>query len=70
MPEGWRLWLDWQRAAAPGNAPEIAALEADAGRYLGYVRAVARRTDLHLEEPIASLPWRYEKRPLLRDHPD
>jgi cyclopropane fatty-acyl-phospholipid synthase-like methyltransferase len=66
MPEGWRLWLDWQRAAAPDNAPEIAALEADGGRYLGYVRAVARRTDLRLEEPIVSIPSRYERRPLLR----
>ena len=67
MPEGWRLWLDWQRAVAPDNAPEITALEADAGRFLAYVRAVARRTDLCLEEPIMSIPPRYEKRPLLRD---
>ncbi len=66
MPEGWRLWLDWQRAAAPHNAPEIAVLEADAGRYLAYVRAVARRTELPLEEPIVALPSRYEKRSLLR----
>jgi hypothetical protein len=67
MPEGWRLWLDWQRAVAPDNASEIAALKADAGRYLAYVRAVARRTDLHLEEPIVSIAPRYEKLPLLRD---
>jgi SAM-dependent methyltransferase len=67
MPEGWRLWLEWQRAVAPHNAPEIAALEADAGRFLTYVRAVGRRTDLHLEEPIVSIPPRYEKHPLLRD---
>jgi SAM-dependent methyltransferase len=67
MPEGWRLWLDWQRAVAPDNSVEIAALEADAGRLLAYVRAVARRTDLPLEEPIVSIPPRYEKHPLLRD---
>lgn len=67
MPEGWRLWLDWQHAVAPDNASEIAALEADGGRYLAYVRAVARRTDLVLDEPIVSIPPRYEKRPLLRD---
>ena len=68
MHDGWRLWLDWQRAAAPHNAPEIAALEADAGRYLAYVRAVGRRTGLRLEEPIAAIPSSYEKRPLLRNH--
>jgi cyclopropane fatty-acyl-phospholipid synthase-like methyltransferase len=67
MPDGWRLWLDWQRAVAPHNAPEIAAVEADAGRYLAYVRAVARRTDLRLDEPIVSIPSRYEKHALLRE---
>ena len=67
MRDGWRLWLDWQRAAAPDNSVEIAALEADAGRFLTYVRAVARRTDLDLEEPIVSIPPHYEKRPLLSD---
>ena len=51
MPDGWRLWLDWQRAVAPDNAAELAAVEADAGRYLAYVRAVARRTDVHLDRP-------------------
>jgi SAM-dependent methyltransferase len=66
MPDGWRLWLEWQRTVAPDNTPEIAALEADAGRFLAYVRAVARRTDLGLEEPIVSIPPRYEKQPLLR----
>jgi SAM-dependent methyltransferase len=66
MPDGWRLWLDWQRAVAPDNAPEITAVEADVGRYLAYVRAVGRRTDLRLDEPIVSIPSRYEKHPLLR----
>jgi cyclopropane fatty-acyl-phospholipid synthase-like methyltransferase len=42
MPDGWRLWLDWQRAVAPQNATEIEAIEADAGRVLTYVRAVGR----------------------------
>ena len=31
----------WQRFAAPDNAVEIAAVEADAGRTLGYVRVAA-----------------------------
>jgi hypothetical protein len=67
MPDGWRVWLEWQRAVSPDNSVEIEALEADAGRFLGYVRAVARRTELELEEPILSVPPHYEKHPLLRD---
>ena len=43
MPDGWRFWLDWQRAVAPDNAPEIEAVEKDAGSHLGYVRVVGRR---------------------------
>ena len=43
MPDGWKAWIQWQRAVAPDNAIEIAAVEADAGRTLGYVRVVARR---------------------------
>ncbi len=27
MPDGWRFWLDWQRAVAPDNTAEIAAVE-------------------------------------------
>jgi SAM-dependent methyltransferase len=73
MPDGWKLWLEWMRAVAPDNAAEIAALEADAGRYLGYVRVVGRRRgDARLEpycwpDPLRSLPPDYTKKPLLRD---
>jgi SAM-dependent methyltransferase len=68
MPDGWQRWLDWQRVVCPGNTTEIQALEADAGRYLGYVRAVGRRQPgVTLDEPIVSIPSRYEKKPLLRD---
>jgi SAM-dependent methyltransferase len=73
MPDGWKLWLEWMRAVAPDNAAEIAALEADAGRYLGYVRVVGRRRgDARLEpycwpDPLRSLPLDYTKKPLLRD---
>jgi SAM-dependent methyltransferase len=72
MRDGWQFWLDWQKAVAPDNATEIKALEADAGRYLGYVRLVARRRDhVKLEEycwpdTMRSLPSNYTKRPLLR----
>lgn len=67
MADGWQLWLDWQRAVSPDNAPEIAALEADAGRWLTYVRAVGRRTELALDDPIVTVPSSYTQRPLLRD---
>jgi SAM-dependent methyltransferase len=66
MTEGWRAWLDWQRAVAPDNAVEIAALEADRGRTLGYVRVVARRNDVPVDPPITSITTEYTPAPLLR----
>jgi SAM-dependent methyltransferase len=72
LPDGWRSWLDWQKAVAPGNAAEIQALEADGGRYLGYVRLVGRRRgQAKLEEycwpdALRSFPPQYTKKPLLR----
>ncbi len=67
MPEGWQLWLDWHKVIAPDNHVEIKALEADQGRYLGYVRVVGRRQgDVVLGDQIASLPTEYTKKPLLR----
>lgn len=68
MPDGWRLWLDWQRTICPDNGTELAAVEADGGRYLGYVRVVGRRRpDVKVDEPIVSVPMQYAKAPLLRD---
>ena len=67
MATGWRRWLDWQRAVAPGNKPEINALESDRGRYLGYVRIVGRRrATVGLPEQVLSLPEQYTRKPLLR----
>jgi SAM-dependent methyltransferase len=67
LPDGWRFWLDWLRVIAPDNAAEIQALEADAGRHVGYVRVVGRRRpDARLEEPAVSVPVGYAKKPLLR----
>lgn len=49
LPDGWRYWHDFEVAAERAGTnvfPSVAeALEADAGRYVGFVRAVARRTD-------------------------
>lgn len=67
QPEGWRNWLEWMRVIAPDNATEIAALEADQGRHLGYIRVVGRRReDVQLHDPILSIPAKYQKKSVLR----
>jgi cyclopropane fatty-acyl-phospholipid synthase-like methyltransferase len=67
LRDGWQLWLDWQRASCPDNKVEIEALEADRGRFLGYVRVVGRRrAEAKLDEPIAVIPVEYTKQRLLR----
>ncbi len=67
MADGWRVWLDWHEVIAPENRAEIGALQADRGRYLGYVRLVGRRRDgVELEAPLVSLPEHYTRAPLLR----
>jgi SAM-dependent methyltransferase len=49
LPDGWRHWRDFERAAELAGKnifpSDAEALEADAGRYLGFVRLVARRTE-------------------------
>jgi len=68
MPDGWQLWLEWLKAIAPDNAAEIKALEADRGRYLGYVRVIGRRRpDAILPDVIVSVPTQYKRTPLLRN---
>jgi SAM-dependent methyltransferase len=65
LADGWRYWLDWLRLIAPDNATEIAALEADAGRNLGYIRVVGRRrAEAPLYDPAVSIPVQYTKKPL------
>jgi SAM-dependent methyltransferase len=66
LTDGWRHWLAWQRAVSPDNQTEIQTLEADHGRYLGYVRVVARRRDVALDDPITTVPVTYTTNPLLR----
>jgi len=68
LADGWRFWRDWLKLVAPANDKEIRALEMDAGRYLGYVRAVGRlRPEAQLFDPFMSVPPEYTKKPLLRD---
>ena len=67
LPDGWQLWRAWIKLVAADNLTEIQAVEGDAGRWLGYVRAVARRrAGAGLMEPIISVPVEYTKHPLLR----
>ena len=67
MPDGWQRWLDWHRAVPPDNEAEIAALETDRGRYLGYVRLVGRRQgQAILADHVESVPPQYTRMPLLR----
>jgi SAM-dependent methyltransferase len=67
MPDGWNLWLEWQRTLVPDNHAEIQALEADRGRYLGYVRVVGRRQgESELADPNVVVPEQYTRTPLLR----
>jgi cyclopropane fatty-acyl-phospholipid synthase-like methyltransferase len=73
LPDGWQFWRDWLKAVAPDNITEISAVEADAGRYLGYVRVVGRRrAGVKLEEycwpdSMRSMPPEYTKKRLLRE---
>jgi hypothetical protein len=68
LADGWRYWVDWLRLIAPDNTTEIGALEADAGKHLGYVRVVGRRrTDAPLYEPVVSIPKQYVHKPLRRE---
>jgi SAM-dependent methyltransferase len=67
MPDGWQVWLDWTKTASPNNRMKIKALEADRGRYLGYVRLVGRRHgEVRPEDLVVSVPVQYTKKPLLR----
>jgi SAM-dependent methyltransferase len=74
MPDGWRVWIDWHHQIAPDNHVEIAAIEADAGRHIGYVRVVGRRNgNVKLEDycwpdPLKTFPSPdYQTLPLLRN---
>jgi SAM-dependent methyltransferase len=69
LPDGGAVWLEWLKTICPENTPEIQALEADAGRNLGYARVIARRRpDAKLDEPSISIPAQYVQKPLLRPH--
>lgn len=73
MPEGWKLWLEWHRAASPDNAVEREAIEADHGRTLGYIRVSGRRNgQVKLEDycwpaTMSPIPTQYLRKPVLRE---
>jgi cyclopropane fatty-acyl-phospholipid synthase-like methyltransferase len=67
LPDGWRYWRDWLKLVAPDNEKEIRAVETDAGRYFGYIRAVGRRREeAPLFDPRLTIPANYATKPLLR----
>jgi cyclopropane fatty-acyl-phospholipid synthase-like methyltransferase len=52
LPDGWRLWMQWTEARdaagatkRPNSAARTAVLRTDGGRYLGFVRMVARTVE-------------------------
>lgn len=68
LDNGCQYWLESLRAVAPQNQTEITALEADAGRHIGYIRVTGRRrTDAPVFDPIVSIPASYEHKTLLRE---
>jgi cyclopropane fatty-acyl-phospholipid synthase-like methyltransferase len=54
LPDGWRHWRDFEKAvelAGKGYFPsDEEALDRDRGRYLGFVRLTARRTEEYGED--------------------
>jgi hypothetical protein len=62
LPDGWRHWSDFEKALEitgksifPSDAE---ALEWDQGRYIGFIRALAKRTDsevMNLYDPAVGL---------------
>ena len=67
LPDGWKYWLQWQRVVCPDNAVDLATIEADTGRTIGYARAVCRRkAGVPLMDPIGTIPSEYKAAPLLR----
>jgi SAM-dependent methyltransferase len=50
LPDGWKLWLQWKQArlaagdTSPGLESDIRVLEADRGKYMGFIRLVAERS--------------------------
>lgn len=68
LTDGWQYWRGWLRVVAPQNTVEIAAVEADAGRNLGFARVVGRRrADAVIPDPVVSIPTQYELKPLRRE---
>jgi hypothetical protein len=68
LEHGWRYWMESLQTVAPDNHTELAALKTDAGRNIGYVRAVGRRrADAPVLDPTVSIPASYERKPLLRE---
>lgn len=63
LEDGWKFWNDWHLVVAPDNKAELDSLNEDKGKYLGYVRLVARRKQgVQIEAPPLSLPTEYTRK--------
>ena len=68
MPDASAIWTHWQRKNSPDNTAEINAVEADAGRYLTYIRMIGRRNASVELQPYCwpdssfTLPHAYERK--------
>ena len=64
LEDGWRHWAQHEEVAAATGAEifgsQAAALRADAGRYLGFARAVARKPAADEATPTATGPHIWE----------
>jgi SAM-dependent methyltransferase len=68
MPEGSERWLQWQRVICPENHLELATVEADQGRNIGYARVIGRRRPGEVFDITDhTMPANYVKASLLRE---
>ena len=64
MVDGWKLWAKWQHHIAPNNKAEIEAIEADAGRHIGYIQLTARHKS---GVELADYAWPDTLKAMLKD---
>jgi cyclopropane fatty-acyl-phospholipid synthase-like methyltransferase len=64
MADGWKLWSKWHHHIAPFNKAEIEAIDADAGRHIGYIRLTGRRKP---DRELAEYAWPDTLKAMLKD---
>ena len=52
LPDGWKLWLQWKKARElvegenPPLSSDIQVLDADQGRYMGFIKMTASKRQM------------------------